>query len=129
MREPARPEAPPPRPLPPARAAGASTLIAPLVAAALLPPGWMFIAHAHRWHLTPSVIVLCLAWTAVVGAGYALVRAGNAFLPGVPEDWFTAGGPTPSSKAREEEPGAGDQGDRVRSRHRQAVGRRRDPRC
>ncbi|MBK7198973.1 MAG: hypothetical protein IPH80_41555 [Myxococcales bacterium] len=92
MREPARPEAPPPRPLPPARAAGASTLIAPLVAAALLPPGWMFIAHAHRWHLTPSVIVLCLAWTAVVGAGYALVRAGNAFLDEVPEDWFTAGG-------------------------------------
>lgn len=92
MREPARPEAPPPRPLPPARAAGASTLIAPLVAAALLPPGWMFIAHAHRWHLTPSVIVLCLAWTAVVGAGYALVRAGNAFLDEVPDDWFTAGG-------------------------------------
>ncbi|MBL8624035.1 MAG: hypothetical protein JNK64_22190 [Myxococcales bacterium] len=94
MREPARPEPPlPPRPLPPARAVGgASSLIAPLIAAALLPPGWMFIAHAHRWHLTPSVIVLCLAWTAVVGAGYALVRAGNAFLDEVPDDWFTAGG-------------------------------------
>ena len=71
---------------------GASSWIAPLIAAALLPPGWMFIAHAHRWHLTPSVIVLCLAWTAVVGAGYALVRAGNAFLDEVPDDWFTAGG-------------------------------------
>lgn len=93
MPEPLRFEAPPPRPLPPARAVGgASSLIAPLIAAALLPPGWMFIAHAHRWHLTPSVIVLCLAWTAVVGAGYALVRAGNAFLDEVPDDWFTAGG-------------------------------------
>ena len=93
MPEPLRFEAPPPRPLPPARAvSGASSWIAPLIAAALLPPGWMFIAHAHRWHLTPSVIVLCLAWTAVVGAGYALVRAGNAFLDEVPDDWFTAGG-------------------------------------
>lgn len=84
--------APPPQPLPRAHVPGRASLVAPLIAAALLPPGWMFIAHAHRWHLTPSVIVLCLAWTAVVGAGYTLVRAGNALLDEVPDDWFTAGG-------------------------------------
>jgi hypothetical protein len=84
--------APPPQPLPRAHVPGRASLVAPLIAAALLPPGWMFIAHAHRWHLTPSVIVLCLAWAAVVGAGYTLVRAGNALLDEVPDDWFTAGG-------------------------------------
>jgi hypothetical protein len=63
-----------------------------LIAAALLPPGWLFIAHAHRWHLTPSVVVLCLAWTALVGAGLMLVRAANATIDPVTDDWFSPAG-------------------------------------
>ena len=63
-----------------------------MIAMALLPPGWLFIAHAHRWHLTPSVIVLCLAWTALVGVGLMLVRAANATIDPVTDDWFAEAG-------------------------------------
>ncbi|MEZ4399930.1 MAG: hypothetical protein R3B06_07915 [Kofleriaceae bacterium] len=90
MRDDAAPDA---TPLPPAR-----TVAAParrfgwFVALALLPPGWLFIAHAHRWHVSPSVVVLCLGWTALIGGGYALVRASNAVVEDVSEDWFVVGG-------------------------------------
>ncbi|MBK9033235.1 MAG: hypothetical protein IPL61_18510 [Myxococcales bacterium] len=90
MREDQRPPAP--SSLPRARVRGGRDGVAWMIAAAMVPPGWALIGHAHRWHLTPSVIVLGLAWLAVVGAGLALVRAGNAVVDTIDDDWFVAGG-------------------------------------
>ena len=52
---------------------------------------------ARMLDLTPQQAGLFLGGTIhdvaqVVGAGYTLVRAGNALLDEVPDDWFTAGG-------------------------------------
>lgn len=102
MREPTAPAAPtappaatyppPATALPAARAVPRPLIPSWAIALALLPPGWIFIARAHRWHLTPSVIVLCLCWLAVVGAGYTLVRVAGAVLDHVGDDWFAARG-------------------------------------
>lgn len=62
------------------------------IAAAMIPPGWLLIGHANRWHLTAPVIVLGLGWLALVGAGYTLVRAANATVEPVDGDWFSAVG-------------------------------------
>jgi|GEM_PF-2627916 len=78
--------------LPTARAVGRSAVPSWAIAIALVPPGWIFIARAHRWHLTPSVVVMCLCWLALVGAGYTMVRAAAAILDHAGDDWFTISG-------------------------------------
>ena len=96
MSEPPVEQAPRPYPpsagLPRARALGRPAIPSWAIALALIPPGWIFIARANRWHITPSVIVMCLCWIAVVGAGYALTRAAAALLDHVGDDWFTVRG-------------------------------------
>ncbi len=63
-----------------------------MLALAMIPPGLFLIGHANRWHLTSPVIVLGLAWVALIGAGYTLVRAANATVEPIDDDWFVAGG-------------------------------------
>lgn len=63
-----------------------------IVALAMIPPGLFLIGHANRWHLTSPVIVLGLAWVALIGAGYTLVRAANAAVDPIADDWFVATG-------------------------------------
>ena len=101
MREPTKKSpAPAAPPLPRATAQAGATPIAAarsawlgwVIALAAVPPGWFFIGHANRWHLTAPVVVLGLAWLAVVGLGLTLVRASNVMLDEVPDGWFTATG-------------------------------------
>lgn len=79
--------------LPKAKVAGRSRpWLGWVIALAMVPPGWFLIGHANRWHLTSPVIVLALGWLALVGAGYTLVRAANATVEPITDDWFAAAG-------------------------------------
>lgn len=80
------------RALPQARVVGWPVIPGWAIALAMMPPGWIFIARAHRWHLSPSVVVMCLCWTALVMVGYALSRAAAALLDKAGDDWFAARG-------------------------------------
>ncbi|HEY4242480.1 MAG TPA: hypothetical protein VGM88_21830 [Kofleriaceae bacterium] len=48
------------------------------VAGAVVVAGWAFIAWANHFHVSPPVVIICLAWIAVVALVYNLWRTGAA---------------------------------------------------
>lgn len=63
-----------PTSLPRARALGARTWLAPVLAASVYLPGALYVLSVNRWHLTAPVVMLLLCWAAVVSLGYHLTR-------------------------------------------------------
>jgi hypothetical protein len=93
-------EPPPPKPEAsepaPAQVAVARPVARPfpmwLGAVVLVPPGWAYVLHNVRWHLTASTVMLLICWAAVVATGFWAVRMAMAAATEGDEGWFAVRG-------------------------------------
>ncbi len=84
---------PVPAALPAARASrGRTPFPAWAVAAALIPPGWLFVLAVNRWHLTTPSVMMMLCWTMLVLTGYWVMQMAVASVTEGDGDWFRARG-------------------------------------
>lgn len=90
---PPKPEASEPAPaVPVARTVARTPFPMWLGALVLVPPGWAYVLHNVRWHLTASAVLLLICWAAVVATGFWAVRMAMAAAVEGDEGWFAVRG-------------------------------------
>lgn len=77
---------------PGARARGGLPLPPWLLAAVVVPPGWVYVLHNQRWHLTASAVMLMLCWLAIVATGFWGMRMALSAATDTDEGWFSVRG-------------------------------------